>query len=382
MGLLDFFRKKDKKESNQNTVNVQPQEPKKEIKFTYSIGINNEIPSLEDLVEKAFPSEQGLYPHEILMLDYASTYKITGNTFPQFWLYQYGVKEPQKILKSLYDRGFITVGSIKDTLQKLKVSDLKSELSRVGAKTTGKKEALVNRVLETEDAASLEEKFPEKYFVLTEKGTKEVQDNEYIRYLHRTHYMGIWEMNRLLQGKNRYHKQYRDVLWGDFNRQLLEHFTNLNFGLYRNTCLSMYSFLMEEERYRDAFSSLCQVIYCDLSGLGNSERMLFDEDNRNFRFSIKMKLESCFPYKDSIAKIIPGMKDNLIALQKGFEWDNGSLRNAVQEEFEKCTLPYHIFTVEECTDIVMGEVENQTDIVEKIYQEAEKRMIEEYDKNK
>lgn len=376
MGLFDLFRKK---VPNQEIPKAEPSiKLVEQIQVTATIGINNEIPSLHDLVATATPSKQGLYPHEILMLKYASTYKTSGNTFQSFWLYEYGVNNPQAVLDSLLDRGFITIGGIRDTLQRQTVATLKIALSKIGAKTTGKKENLIERILELEDAATLEFQFPDKYFVPTEKGAQEISDNEYVLYLHRRHYMSVWEMNKLLHAHGAQHLPYRDILWGEFNRQSLEHISNLDFGLYRNTRLSMYDFLMEENRYKNAFSCLCEVLYSDFSGLGNSERLFFSDDTEAHRFSLGLKLESCFPYEESFVKIAPGIKKHLIDLQDKLGLDNDALKNAVRAEFEKCSLPYHIFTVGECVEIVMGELNNQTEQVERIYQTAETRMRKEY----
>lgn len=350
------------------------------MQVTVTLGVSNEIPSLNDLIAAATPSTQGLYPHEILMLNYASTYKTSGNIFQGFWLYEYGVNNPQAVLESLLDRGFITIGGTKDTLQRQTVSTLKMELSKIGAKTTGKKETLIERILELEDTATLEAQFPDKYFVPTEKGAREICDNEYVLYLHRKRYMSVWEMNKLLNANGNRHLPYRDILWGEFNRQSLEHINNLDFGLYRNTRLSMYEFLMEENRYKDAFSCLCEVLYSDFSGLGNSETLFFSNDAKSHRFSLGLKLKSCFPYEKSIVRIAPGIKENLVDLQNKLGLDNATLENAVRTEFEGCSfLPYHVFTVDECVEIVMGELNNQTEHVKRIYQIAEARMRKEYD---
>lgn len=377
MGLFNLFRKKI---PNQELPKAEPSiKPAEQIQVTATIGINNAVPSLHDLVATATPSKQGLYPHEILMLNYASAYKTSGNTFQGFWLYEYGVDNPQAVLESLLDRGFISIGGIKDTLQRQTTSTLKTELSKIGAKTTGKKETLIERIFELEDTATLEARFPDKYFVPTEKGVREICDNEYVLYLHRKHYMSVWEMNKLLSTNGTQHLPYRDILWGEFNRQSLEHISNLNFGLFRNTRLSMYEFLMEENRYRDAFSCLCEVLYSDFSGLGNGDSLFFSEDAKSHRFALGLKLESCFPYEKSIVRIAPGIKENLVDLQKKLGLDNATLKNAVRTEFEGYSfLPYHIFTVDECVEIVMGELNNQTEQVERIYQIAESRMREEY----
>lgn len=64
-------------------------------------------PLLPVLLKTATPSKGGLDPHEILMLDYADTYKTSNNTFQRFWYSQYSVTDPQSILDSLSERGFI-----------------------------------------------------------------------------------------------------------------------------------------------------------------------------------------------------------------------------------------------------------------------------------
>lgn len=74
MGLFDFLKKK----QAITTGKIVPQQsiessPKPTIQ-TDAEG----IPTLASRIENAFPSSNGLYPHEILMLDYASSYKTSG----------------------------------------------------------------------------------------------------------------------------------------------------------------------------------------------------------------------------------------------------------------------------------------------------------------
>ena len=44
-----------------------------------------EIVPVEKRIMKAVPSKQGLYPHEVLMLDYASSIYTDQNSFQGFW---------------------------------------------------------------------------------------------------------------------------------------------------------------------------------------------------------------------------------------------------------------------------------------------------------
>ena len=147
MGLFDFFKSKPSpkvvKESPANTVSVSP---KPQVQVTHQI---EEVPSLQSRLQNCTPSKMGLYPHEIMMLYYAHTYKTSGNTFQAFWKFKYSVLNPQSVLDSLIHRGFIKAGNVKDCLEKLKVSEIKDLLTKVNQKTTGKKAELVERVLDS-----------------------------------------------------------------------------------------------------------------------------------------------------------------------------------------------------------------------------------------
>src|SRR6056297_1642560 len=126
MGLLNTLKQIFKHGKHQGIYNTN----KKDATLTISMGVNSnpDIPQLDRLVKKAIPSEHGLYPHEILALDYASKYYIDRNSFQKFWLYQYGVKNVQAVLNSLMERGFLKVGGFQTVLQKQKVAEIKELL--------------------------------------------------------------------------------------------------------------------------------------------------------------------------------------------------------------------------------------------------------------
>jgi len=335
---------------------------------------NNEedVPSLESRISRATPSKQGLYPHEILMLSYAHTYKVSNNKFQGFWYYLYSVKEPQTILTSLYERGFVTLGDLKDTIEKLKVTELKEELVSIGEKTTGKKAELITRLLEKGDTNYLSQKYQERYYTLTEKGEQELNDNNYVAYLHKTKYISVWDMNYLLNINNSSSLAYRDILWNEFNRQSNEHLSTGNFGLYRNTRLYMYQFLMEENKYESAFSMLCEVIAYDLSGLGNNEPLIIDSVTK--KYLLEELLRVGFPYSNSLYTIPPAITGWTEKIKELLNLNDNCFRAALLENFEKINLHRRIFTNEECVEIVMNEIGNHPRKQSALYRNAEERL--------
>ena len=315
-----------------------------------------DIPTLESRISKAFPSSRGLYPHEILMLEYASSYKISGNEFQKFWKWDYSVLDPQNILDSLYKRGFICCGDVGFSLKKLLVSDLKKILARKGEKISGKKDDLIKRIISTYSIEELENIIRDRYYALTPVGIEELQENEYIPYLHRHRYMSVWDMNIALHSDNLAHRPYRDIIWGEFNKQSHEHFLNFDFGLYRNTRLSMHDFLFEEEKYKTAFDVLCEVISFDLSGLGNGNKPeTFSLFSKQMQY--EMKMTNLFMTENKSEVTVPsGIIQYFSRLYTKLNMDAEEFIRYTYQRFEDIQIHDRIFTGSECANIILSEI--------------------------
>lgn len=389
MGLFDFLKKK---KSAQSFSKIQqditaPMKPaykeltpsniKEDVIAQTSpikISIEQDEPlPLSVLLKAATPSKQGLYPHEILMLEYAPHFKTANNSFQKFWYWQYSVTDPQSILDSLLERGFTKVGDLRSALEKLKLPEIKEELKQLNQKITGKKSELIERLIEFGDLATLNKKYPERYYALTPKGEQELKENPYVSYLHRNRYMTVWEMNQRIAQT---HYPYRDILWGYFNEQSIIHFQNFDFGLYRNNRLNMYRFLMEENKPETAFHMLCEVLSFDLSGLGNNEKSLFEWEKSNPELYLSVyesRLEFFFPYEETILIVPPAVSAWFAEMQTTLSLDDKDYREAIVTELQTTYPPRRIFTNEECADIVIAKIHSDTDTLIAIYKKAENR---------
>ena len=388
MGLFDFLKKKKPTQSSGTEHEVPgsqvtkyempaPSFVKKEViaKSTLvEISVEQDGPPLlSNLLKVATPSNQGLYPHEILMLEYAPRFKAKGNTFQNFWYWQYSVTDPQAILDSLFERGFTKMGDLRSALEKLKLPEVKEELKCINQKVTGKKAELIDRLMEFGDLVALDKKYPERHYVLTPKGEQELKENQYVSYLHRNRYMSVWEMNHRIAQT---HYPYRDILWGYFNEQTGIHFQNFDFGLYRNVRLDMYQFLMEENKPKTAFHMLCEVLSFDLSGLGNSEKNLFEWERNNpecYLMIYESRAEHFFPYENTTLTIPPAVSTWFAEMQTTLGLDDKGYKDAILRELQKTHPPRRIFTDAEYADIIIATIHNDTDTLSAIYKKAEKR---------
>lgn len=335
---------------------------------------NDDIIPLKQRLNKAFKSSNGLYPHEILMLSYATSFKERDNIFQSFWKWNYSVLDPQAVLNSLFQRGFINRSDIKTTLCKLRACDLKELLAEKNLKVSGKKMELVERVLSNFDSEELEKCFTNRYFTLTALGENELKNNQYVIYLHRNKYMSVWEMNSLLNINNPNHLGYRDILWGEFNRLSIEHFKKFNFGLYRGVKFQMYLFLCEEKRYNLAMQRLIEVISFDLGGLSNN----FDLSFLNKDIPIKTRCENRLLgfYTDNNNQIVlaPGIISNFKKLRENIALGNEEFIDYTYKEFSKIDVPYRVFFPAECANIVLSDIGLEQPVIENRYAVAAYRI--------
>ena len=371
MGIFDFFKKKS---SDKPIVQVNRTEISKiHIENKNLSTSDNDIPSLEERIKNAVPSKNGLYPHEIIMLDYAHTYKNSNNSFQNFWKWNYSVLEPQELLNSLFNRGFIKTGGIKSVLCKLKVNELKELLTNKNQKTTGKKDELIERIIANYNEDELNKNFPDRYFELTEKGETELKENDYVSYLHRHNFMTVWEMNQLLYNDNPSHLKYRDILWREFNKRSGEHFQNHDFGLYRNTRLNMHDFLMEEEKYKTAFALLAEVASFDLSGLGNGDKLVpRDEFSRKIIFESKMV--NLFTNDKEEVTLPPGILRYFEKLYDVLEMSDEEFIEYTYKEFSQIKIHERTFNPDECANILLSEIGKEERKIKNSYAVAEQRV--------
>ena len=352
MGFFDLFKKK----TNSHSSKV---EPIPQIEVTTVLTEGNQlsedgIPTLESLISTAYPSEHGLYPHEILMLEYASTYKTNGiNNFQSFWKWDYSVFSPQELLNSLFQRGFLCLADISVSLQNMKVPELKQMLANKNAKVSGKKDELIARILSTYTENELSSVIADRYYALTDLGKYETAHNEYVLYLNRHRYFTPWQMNEILHGDNPQHLSYRDIIWREFNKSSEEYIKSRSFGLYRNTRFSMCEFLMDENRYKSALLLLCEVASYDLSGHSNGG--VEDSDSEFMRkVAYDSKMTNLYTEDEKEISLYPGIAKTFQTIYAKLNMSADEFTRLVYDYCNEFQIHERIFTANECANVILS----------------------------
>ncbi|HHX60381.1 MAG TPA: SAP domain-containing protein [Epulopiscium sp.] len=370
MGILDIFKRKNR-QSNEDT------KDSKIISYSISISepnpltkaeIDSQIVPVEKRIKAAIPSKHGLFPHEILALDYAHTFYTHENSFQGFWWYKYGVRDVQAVLSSLNDRGFLQIGDIGSALEKQNVSVLKEVLRKYDLKVSGKKVELIERVIDNIPEEEIKALFPKRTYALTELGKAALEEEAYVPYIHKHSIedLDIWSLNQIVHTQP--YMPYRDKIWGYLNHRCTKHLKNGDLGLYRNSRYSMSNFLIEEDKYLDALGMLAEVVFLDLSGTWNG----FDIRHLN------IFAKSFFPYSESLCKTAPGVISTITNCQEKLHFSDEELKVALTERMEKLTTPIQLFSVHECVQIFFLERDQNTEALTKMYTKAEGSFRQKY----
>lgn len=375
MGLFDLFKKKQPQNTQKDELRVEPVQPSPLRSVTVTLQtpiVNNEIAVIPvmERIKTAIANKQGLYPHEILALEYAHSFYTRDNHFQGFWWYKYGVDNVQLLLDSLVDRGFIAIGGLEAALNKQTGTAIKEVLRAHSLKLTGKKTDLVQRVLTEVPEDELNRQFPQRTYELTELGQEAVKGDEYVLYIHRNPYenLDIWSLNQMVYTKPFY--PYRDKIWGFFNKRCGEYVASGDWGLYRNCRFSMNRFLQEEGKYKDALGMLAEVVFYDLSGLSNGFDMQY----------LYISAPHFFQYEDSLARTAPGVIADIFSCQTKAAMSEDEMRGILIERMKELTVPLTLFTVDECVSIIFLERDEKKESLSRLYCEAKKRFQQKYPK--
>lgn len=317
---------------------------------------SDNAPLFEENLKSAVKSKNGLYPHEILVLSYASSC-LVGEKLPQsFWLYRYGISDTLKILDSLEKRLFIKESPYMSSLKNLKSADLKDILKRNNLKMAGNKASLIKRITENIDTENLNNMFENKFYELTDLGNTELEENAGIIYVHKNDIgIDIWEMAKLQASYPT--KNFSEIILNYLNN-------NCSSPNRIENIPKLRTFLMQQKEYTLAFPVLLEEYYYGLNGLyfGYSSKKEFLKDNWKLFFPYPNALEE-------VSILLTYLHEIMNSDKKYFEY----LRSTFINITKKSSLPFQLFTTNESLNILISYVNDDEEMLKTIFSEAQAR---------
>lgn len=324
-----------------------------------------------------FLSSQGLKPHEILMIYYCDEYTTNQQDFPSFWTYTYGVNRPQKILDKLIDQGFVEVATAKQSLNTLKVSELKEILKSHGLKLSGKKNELIERISQEIEEADLDGYIPEFKYIPTCKGEKELKENEYVIFIHkkggRAYGLSLYDVNKMCHEYPKH--RYKDLIWGHLNQKLMDETQNfVDFGMVRGVALVrqyQYDFLIDEERYTNiTLSLLAECVFYDVN-----ETFLYRYKYHLERYAEMMPHHNINEERPEVKRVLYLRIKDFITIQDRMQLTDNEMFSNLVDSFNKCLIKDTIISNTDLAGLIVSEMNDNTELAERVYKDIEKNVV-------
>lgn len=205
----------------------------------------------------------------ILLWCFQNTRNI-NDTYPSYFEYKYGINANLHA-KLLLKNNFIVEANKYAILNYLKVSELKEICSKNNLKLTGKKEQLIERLLDIDNINV--DNFANLY-MLSPEGIKVLQENyDYIKYHKDSFDLTVSEFTSNLQK----YGSYEQVFINTFSINEISLANKNNWGLYRCNKLHLAYFWQLQNDYEKMMLYYIETFYCDMSGYNNGYRDSFKD---------------------------------------------------------------------------------------------------------
>ncbi len=368
MGLFNFFKKKQIEIKITSTNISRTPTPK-----DFANERAQAIKEISKLRSSCYPSSNGLYPDEIMLLSYAPKYMTANNKFPAFWATNYGISNPQRALQQLCAKGFIRIATAEESLNALKATKLKELLEGLGLPSSGNKKALIARLTENATETALNKIITERYYVLTPLGEQELKFNEYVVYMHKhSSSLGIsvWELNKLLHSNP--NMNYKDAVWRELNRR----FVICSKGIADNSLnskadgvgalITMSDFLAEENRYEQALVWLSQAAFYSINNLDAVSY-------KNHSFVSNIISNKKITYYEFL-RFSPYYSKKFIAINQNLNLQYPDLRQKLLDNIKALPIRYQVLTAQQTADFIIAEISGDSRTSQSICQMAEKQI--------
>lgn len=313
---------------------------------------------------------------EMLMLLDKNNSSVKDIYFQGFWEYSYEIN-PQETFQHLLKQGyFIISASLEDTLSKMTVPELKEILKSNNLKITGKKDLLIERILNEIPLESKQSIPLIEMYTLSKKAKEILDKNKHIRYFNKVSPtdISIYQYHDFM--KENHELEPFEGLIKCLENVSDKHVASNDWGLYRNTLHEISNVYSKEGNTSEALKYIILVCYLDINGLTNnfnldSYKMLYDYNSDDY-FK---------PYDSNLATIAPGILSKLSKYKTKLNLTNSELENAIDEVILLIDLPIQNFPKDKATKVILAELTNDVELLEEYYDEIEDYVINNYFKN-
>ncbi len=318
---------------------------------------------------------------DLLLISVCERYRTDEDEYPDIFRSELGVADPGQRFIDLKEAGYIRYATAKESLSNLKMDELKQIAEQHGMKPGRRKDDLCFNIAKTIPEEEYEDSVNIRYWKITKRGRELLDQNKYVEYFASNHPysldnidIDIVKLHELVQSNPG--RQYRDLIWGEYNRKSLEAFEQATetgyFNPYCRLLRDMSYFLGEEGRYKDALAGYLRFIYYKVNYYAGMEGL------KEYTYSKKVSdaAERMFILADPYE--ISG--SNINGWSNRCEFNEKQLRSFMIEQFDR--LPEGLISSKDLADYVFAGMKEDEETQQKLCRKAIRNAASELPKYK
>ena len=183
--------------------------------------------------------------------------------YPSYLFYECGIQNGPQYHQDMINEGMLVPAPVEEIIKSYKVDQLKQILEDCGLDSSGKKDALIERIVANVPANNITMASDSPMYVISDKAKLFLlQHEDYIKLRTNTHYDIKWQEYDAAKAQNP-QAQFLDICWGILNSRIQQNRGNIMAD--RNVYFSMYNILRDEGKKHDAMFMLIQVFFIDVN---------------------------------------------------------------------------------------------------------------------
>ncbi len=256
MGILDFFK-------NKNKASIQPNQK--------SNLIDNENEKIDyELLNGGDNSNLSFEEKKAIFLNYfkvASPIK-KNNEYPSYFIYSYNIIDPAKFHLEMINEGLFKKANFEEILESYKINELKEIILKynINSKKNNKKEMCKNIDIQLDNTIKEQIVNKSNSYVLSEIALVYLEKYKDLLILLDNYEWHIsYNLYNKYKNNSAQYLKFRDIVWSIFNDRLNLAVVKEDYRIIYNTYKNMANFLKNENKNIDAIKYYLTCLYLELN---------------------------------------------------------------------------------------------------------------------
>lgn len=286
---------------------------------------------------------------------------IKNNSMPVYYTYECEITDVELLQREMIEHGLLKHPDDDEMLLLLKVNQLKDILRENDLSTSGKKDELITRILNSNINIDIYSN-KDNYYIISEAGQAFYDRNSDFVELHRNWKYRIspleyYEMRKRLTEKNKT-SNYRDIVWGIFQKRLIGYINRKDYSNLYYNYENMADFSFNKGKFNVAVQFYVKCVIYELCGVNYYQEYTFYKSNLYLKDELIERIKEGMIHCNSIKSLVK-CKDYFSKDMVEREYSH------LEMNFKLCSLEFIEKIIDEAMNDSMFNIDDYTELIKR-----------------